>query len=232
MVIVTTAVYWGLNSPLRTNVLTGPLNLPAPGRRQSVYIDLKSSHGPVFLVNSRFPLFSATTTSSTRRSPVVAPLLPKLRGHFAEFLNHSSPERLSILYLTTCVGLRYGPYMHSLEAFLDSIGSPTSPQRVRITPHPTCRTDLPIPAGHTLTPQSNKWLGYLPASPHRLATTRSGPTHPHTTHTKCMQHTSGQLVSLIHHWSHTHGYGNINPLTIDYACRPRLRTRLTLGRLA
>lgn len=136
MVIVTTAVYWGLNSPLRTKVLTGPLNLPAPGRRQSVYIDLPSSHGRVFLVNSRFPLFSATTTSSTRRSPAVAPLLPKLRGHFAEFLNHSSPERLSILYLTTCVGLRYGPYMHSLEAFLDSIGSPTSPQRVRITPHP------------------------------------------------------------------------------------------------
>ncbi|EFD68878.1 LOW QUALITY PROTEIN: conserved hypothetical protein, partial [Streptomyces lividans TK24] len=34
-------------------------------------------------------------------SPGVAPLLPKLRGHFAEFLNHSSPERLGILYLTT-----------------------------------------------------------------------------------------------------------------------------------
>src|SRR6202044_3380074 len=27
----------------------------------------------------------------------------------------------------------------------------------------------------------------------------------------------------------TYGYGNINPLSIDYACRPRLRTRLTLG---
>jgi hypothetical protein len=26
-----------------------------------------------------------------------------------------------------------------------------------------------------------------------------------------------------------HGYGNINPLSIDYACRPRLRSRLTLG---
>ena len=25
------------------------------------------------------------------------------------------------------------------------------------------------------------------------------------------------------------GYGNINPLSIDYACRPRLRSRLTLG---
>src|SRR6476619_1395295 len=38
-----------------------------------------------------------------------APLLPKLRGHFAEFLNHGSLDRLSILYLTTCVGLGYGP---------------------------------------------------------------------------------------------------------------------------
>ena len=27
-------------------------------------------------------------------------------------------------------------------------------------------------------------------------------------------------------------YGNINPLSIAYACRPRLRSRLTLGRLA
>ena len=47
----------------------------------------------------------------------MAPLLPKLRGHFAEFLNHSSPERLSILYLTTCVGLGYGPNMHIARGF-------------------------------------------------------------------------------------------------------------------
>src|SRR5215475_8067525 len=57
-------------------------------------------------------------------SRCLAPLLPKLRGHFAEFLNHSSPDRLSILYLTTCVGLGYGPRGHSLEAFLGSMGSP------------------------------------------------------------------------------------------------------------
>src|SRR5689334_19358665 len=37
-----------------------------------------------------------------------APLLPKLQGHFAEFLNPSSPVRLSILYSSTCVGLGYG----------------------------------------------------------------------------------------------------------------------------
>jgi hypothetical protein len=50
-------------------------------------------------------------------------LLPKLRRYFAEFLNHSSLDRLSILYLTTCVGLGYGPQQHSLEAFLGSMGS-------------------------------------------------------------------------------------------------------------
>jgi hypothetical protein len=33
-------------------------------------------------------------------------------------------------------------------------------------------------------------------------------------------------------WAHLSGYGNINPLSIDYACRPRLRSRLTLGGLA
>ena len=163
----------------------------------------------------------------------MVPLLPKLRGQFAEFLNHSSPDRLSILYLTTCVGLGYGPYMHSLEAFLDSIGSPNSPQRVCITPHPSMQNGFTNPAGHTLTPQSNKWLGYLPASPHRLATTSSGPTQPHTgTIRRWRKCAFGWLVSLIHHWSHIHGYGNINPLSIDYACRPRLRSRLTLGRLA
>ena len=31
----------------------------------------------------------------------LAPLLPKLRGHFAEFLNRGSLDILSILYLTT-----------------------------------------------------------------------------------------------------------------------------------
>src|SRR5690606_15898630 len=33
-------------------------------------------------------------------------------------------------------------------------------------------------------------------------------------------------------WAVLRRYGNINPLSIDYACRPRLRSRLTQGRLA
>ena len=38
-VIVTAAVYWGLNSRLR--FLTSPLNLPAPGRRQPIYLTFR-----------------------------------------------------------------------------------------------------------------------------------------------------------------------------------------------
>ena len=38
----------------------------------------------------------------------MALLLPKLRSHFAEFLNNASPVGLRILSSPTCVGLRYG----------------------------------------------------------------------------------------------------------------------------
>ena len=44
-------------------------------------------------------------------------LLPKLRYNFAEFLHPSSLKRLSILYLTTCVGLGYGSYNHKFRRF-------------------------------------------------------------------------------------------------------------------
>ena len=37
----------------------------------------------------------------------MAPLLPKLRGHFAEFLDNASSAGLRILSSSTCVGLRY-----------------------------------------------------------------------------------------------------------------------------
>ena len=55
----------------------------------------------MFLLNSCLGRFSAAARA--------APLLPKLRGHFAEFLNNTSPVGLRILSSSTCVGLRYGP---------------------------------------------------------------------------------------------------------------------------
>ncbi len=76
-------------------------------------------------------------------SPDRALLLPKLRRYFAEFLHHSYLDRLSILYLTTCVGLGYGPCTNSLEAFLGSIGSLNSPQPATHHLSGTCCADLP-----------------------------------------------------------------------------------------
>ena len=113
----------------------------------------------------------------------VVPLLPKLRGHFAEFLNHSSLDRLGILYLTTCVGLGYGPQQHSLEAFLDSMGSPyfasigyASPLTL---PDSTGDIRIYLDVGpRACTRTTTAWRDYPPASPHRLPTTGSGPTLP------------------------------------------------------
>ena len=108
-------------------------------------------------------------------------LLPKLRRYFAEFLNHSSLDRLGILYLTTCVGLGYGPQQHSLEAFLGSMGSPyfaSIGYASRLTLH---RIRIYLDSGlHAYTRTTNAWRGYPPASPHRLPTTESGPTLHHS----------------------------------------------------
>ena len=50
-----------------------------------------------------------------------APLLPKLRGHFAEFLDDASPVGLWILSSSTCVGLRYG-YVCCYSGFSRHLG--------------------------------------------------------------------------------------------------------------
>ena len=72
----------------------------------------------MFLVNSRFSLVSAALAPSPRRGfRARAPLLPKLRGHFAEFLNHDYLVRLGILCPTTCVGLGYGRLVPSRRGF-------------------------------------------------------------------------------------------------------------------
>ena len=92
------------------------------------------------------------------------PLLPKLRGQFAEFLQRRSLKRLGILCQSTCVGLGYGL---TPGCFLG---------------HPGRRD------------QSNKTR--------RLSTSVT-----------------------------TSRLRNINLIPIDYAFRPRLRGRLTLGGL-
>ena len=78
--------------------------------------------------------------------------------NFAEFLNHSSPDRLGILYLPTCVGLGYGHRASSLEAFLGSMGSVTSPERLGIASQDSWAPDFPS-ALPTRLPQDNQRLG-------------------------------------------------------------------------
>ena len=97
-VIVTAAVYRGFGSPLCPCGLTDPLNLPAPGRRQTLYVVLSTLQSPVFLVNSRYRHFSATFFGFGGEPLHLrkAHLLPKLRWKFAEFLDQSSLKRLRI----------------------------------------------------------------------------------------------------------------------------------------
>ena len=96
----------------------------------------------MFLVNSRFSLVSATLNPRKPKNGFIkyqAPLLPKLRGHFAEFLNHDYLVRLGILCPTTCVGLGYGRLAPSRRGFSwhprITLLSPTK-RGVTITPHP------------------------------------------------------------------------------------------------
>ena len=130
-VIVTAAVYRGFGSERQEGEppLTPPLNLPAPGRRQCVYgalrglartcVFAKQSLGPILCGLRRLP------TAWVGHLPK-APLLPKLRGHFAEFLLHGSLEHLRLLASPTCVGLRYGRTGHSRARFFSaaSLGNP------------------------------------------------------------------------------------------------------------
>ena len=46
-----------------------------------------------------------------------APLIANLRGHFAEFLNHRSPERLRLLVSPTCVSFSTVTDASTLRSF-------------------------------------------------------------------------------------------------------------------
>ena len=100
-VIVTAAVYWGFNSMLSHLLLT---------------FQHRAGVSPY---TSSFDL--AETCVFAKQSPGLircgslsrAPLIPKLRGNFAEFLNNLSLAGLRILSSSTCVGLRYGHLINS-----------------------------------------------------------------------------------------------------------------------
>ena len=95
-VIVTAAVYWGFDSGLSLLLLTFQHRAGVSSYTSS--FDLAETC--VFDKQSPGPILCGSVSR--------APLFPKLRGQFAEFLNNPSPVGLRIFFLPTCVGLRYG----------------------------------------------------------------------------------------------------------------------------
>ncbi len=73
----------------------------------------------MFLVNSRLGLVTAAPSGFERKAldPNGAPLLPKLRGNFAEFLNEGYLDHLSVLHLPTCVGFGTGTLLLAARLF-------------------------------------------------------------------------------------------------------------------
>ncbi len=98
--------------------LTLPLNLPAPGRRQTLYVVFDFAESCVFDKLSLGP-FYCDRQKLRGRTPTLltAHLLPKLRCQIAEFLRKGSLKGLGILYPSTCVGLRYGHLIVSVSRF-------------------------------------------------------------------------------------------------------------------
>ena len=78
------------------------------------------------------------------------PLIPKLRGQFAEFLQHTSLKRLGILYQSTCVGFGYGLCGGYFLGHLRCLGNPISLDNLRhpsLTHWPTNIDVVPIDYG-------------------------------------------------------------------------------------
>ena len=111
-----------------------------------------------------------------------APLIPKLRGYFAEFLREVSLARLSLFDSPTCVGLRYGRPWEHYGAFLGV--------RFKESASTVVSTSACATATFSRQPFSSD-------------------------------------TSLYH--LTIAGAGILNLLSIVYALRPRLRSRLTLG---
>ena len=84
----------------------------------------------MFLVNSRLGRFAATSVrfKGQALSRSEAPLLPKLRGQFAEFLDGGSLDHLRAFTLAyLCRFAVRAPMQLDDEAFLASVGSTESP---------------------------------------------------------------------------------------------------------
>src|SRR5438094_6419155 len=101
-VIVTAAVHRGLDSWLRSPLLVTFRHWAGVSPYTSAFALAETC---VFAKQSPGPFHCGLDQPLTEVSRREAPLLPKLRGQFAEFLNEGSSDRLGMLYPSTCVGL-------------------------------------------------------------------------------------------------------------------------------
>ena len=183
--------------------LTNHLNLPAPGRSQTLYIHLTCLQSPVFLLNSRYRHLSATQLGFGSKS------LHHVRPTFFRSYGGNLQSSLTRV-LSSALGFSPRPPesvcgTDTSQAprgdFLGSMGSRTS--GLAATPSPLGVNGLTFLSYETRlrawTTTTVRWLRYPSPSP--LASTPTG-------------------------W-----YRNINLSSIIYAFRPRLRFRLTLGGL-
>ena len=145
----------------------------------------------MFLLNSRMGPFTAP--------PRGGPLLPKLRGCFAEFLNEVSLARLGVLAPSHLCRFWYGPLRGSLGVFL---AAPSGGLAVRRrTPSPRARA---------------VWAADLPAA-------RLGPAGD------AIHQRPRPITRAPRRSSPRRGLGTVDPISVAYALRPRLRPRLTPG---
>ena len=109
-----------------------------------------------------------------------------------------------------------------LEAFLGSMGSVTSPESARHRVSGLMRSgfasDLPL---HAYPRTTIAWVHLPSCVPSLLAATGGS-----------VRSEEQPLSNPVLAWARTRWYRNINRLCIDYAFRPRLSSRLTLGGLA
>ena len=154
----------------------------------------------MFLVNSRLGLFTATLSRSTSLSLHAnrVPLLPKLRGDFAEFLSESYLAHLSIFYQPTCGGFRYGYLLISRAKIFLAVWN----QLLQIRRSSSSRLTLTFERIFLL----------------KLATRLNS----HFQSTASLSSCVPPLLITI-----KKQFRNINLMSIAYAFRPELRFRLT-----
>ena len=197
-VIVTAAVYWGFGSELAPLPLTfqhraGVSPYTSAFALAGTCVFGKQSLGPILC--DPLALWQVKLSDAGG-----VPLLPKLRGHFAEFLNEGSLARLGILSPPTCVGFRYGHRRSIVRGFSWQCG------------RQPLRYSFPSPS-----PLGGLAGADLPAPP---PTGLDAPFQPRA-RPSLLRH---PILLAALRW-----HRNFHRLSIAYAIWPRLRSRLTLG---